>query len=78
MNEEQIELKAKEKGRKLYFSLLNWLADAEIDFKVVKFESGDGVSIYIIDRKIEIEFYDSGYIDFINTTNDNVAEVEEK
>ena len=73
MSEEDNEIKAKEKGHSLYLSFIQWLANADIDFSIVKWESGEGVSVYISDREIEIEFYDSGYIDFINTANDDVA-----
>ena len=49
IDEEQMEKECEERGKRLFNQMILWLAEAEIDYQVVSWESGEGRDIIIDD-----------------------------
>lgn len=60
-DEEQMEKECEENGKRLFNQMIIWLSQAEIDFKVVSWESGEGRDIVIADSSyLSLPYLDDG------------------
>ena len=63
IEDDEIEEQAMKKAQELFNEMCLWLNKAEKEYAVEYWESGEGKNIVL--NNIEIEFYDTGFIDFI-------------